>query len=104
VEIKHYPQLADAISRGTDRRDWRSIAKRIEGMQGQWQLIETVPFVEKTAVKHRREEIKEKLRGVGCTTQVVALQGMNIHQRPWSGWAIFARIPRSVRAPNGHLI
>lgn len=104
MEVKLDPKLIDAVARARAKRDWRSIARRIEAREGQWQLIEVTP----NRSDPRRDrgiaaEYKEKLRGVGCIAQVVALQGMNINQRPWSGWAVYARIPRSRRSPTGKL-
>jgi hypothetical protein len=104
MEVKLDPKLIEAVNRAKVKRDWKAIARRIEAMEGRWQLIEI------TANRQNPErdrgiagEYKEKLRSVGCTAQVVALQGMNINQRPWSGWAIYARIPRSLRSPSGKL-
>jgi hypothetical protein len=105
MEVLLEPKLIDAVNRARVKRDWRAIARRIEAMEGQWQLIEVTGNRERPELDRGiAAEYKEKLRGVGCIAQVVALQGMNINQRPWSGWALFARIPRSRRTPSGKLI
>ena len=101
MEVKLAPSLIDAIARAEANRDWRAIARRIEAQEGRWQLIEIHQGFELAAARDHRRYCEEKLRGVGCRVQVVGLQGMNIHQRPWSGWAFFARIPHSIVAPSG---
>ena len=101
MELLLDPKLVDAVNRATVKRDWRAIARRIEAQEGRWQLIEIHPGSDKDAARDHRLYCEEKLRGVGCRVQVVGLQGMNIHQRPWSGWAFFARIPHSIVAPSG---
>ena len=100
METKLDPSIITAINRGELRRDWKAVAKRIEAGEGQWQLVAVTQRNDKGIVA----EVKERLRSVGYTAQVVALKGMEIHQRPWSGWAVFARTPRSRRTPGGRLI
>lgn len=105
MEVKLDPGLIDAVNRAKVKRDWRAIGQRIEAMEGQWQLIEVTGNRENPERDRGiAGEYKAKLAAAGCVAQVVALQGMNINQRPWSGWAIFARIPRSRRTPSGRLI
>lgn len=76
--------------------------RRIEAAEGEWQLC----FVSKPESNGPgvAAAVKERLAAVGLTAQVVALKGMMIHQRPWSGWAVFARVPRSKRTPLGKLV
>jgi hypothetical protein len=99
MEVKLHPKLITAIERGELRRDWRDVARRIEAQEGQWQLVAVTQRNDRGVAK----EVEDRLKRVGCIAQVIALKGMNIHQRPWSGWAVFARIPRSRRAPNDKL-
>lgn len=101
MEVILHPNVIREIERGELHRNWRAMRRRIEAAEGQWQLV----LVSKPEDNGRgvAAAVKEKLAGVGLTAQVVALKGMEIHQRPWSGWAVFARVPRSRRAPSGKL-
>lgn len=94
VDVKLDPKAIVALNRGDQGRSWRQLAKKIESREGDWQLVEVVPLCSKASMGEKREHIRASLRAVGCRAQVVALQGMNINQRPWSGWAVYARIPR----------
>lgn len=100
IETHLHPNVVAAIEKGELGTNWRALATRIEAQEGRWQLVSVTQRNDKGIAA----EVRERLRGVGCIAQVVALQGMMIHQRPWSGWAVFARIPRSVRTPTGKLI
>lgn len=99
MEVKLSPKIIDAISRGELRKDWRSTAKRVEAQEGKWQLVGVTDRTDRGVAA----EVTERLGSVGCRAQVVALLGLGEHPRPWTGWAIFARIPRSIRAPSGRL-
>ena len=94
MEVKLDPRVISAVERGDLGRSWRQLARKIESREGGWQLVEVVPFCEKNKIREKREHIRTRLLAVGCRSQVVALQGMNINQRPWSGWALYARVPR----------
>ena len=102
METILHPNVVDAISRGELHRNWRAMRKRIEAAEGEWQLC----FVSKPENNGPgvAEAVTERLAAVGLVAQVVALKGMMIHQRPWSGWAVYARVPRSKRTPDGRLI
>lgn len=99
MEVKLSPRIITAIERGELRRDWRAVAKRIEAQEGKWQLVSVTEKPDRGITA----EVTERLRSVGCRAQVVALLGLNSGPRPWNGWAVFARIPRSVHAPNGKI-
>lgn len=100
METTLSPSIITKIERGALGRDWKAIAKRVEAMEGHWQLVLTTDRTDRGI----QAEVRERLRSVGCRAQVVALKGLEIHQRPWTGWAVFARIPHSRRTPMGTLI
>lgn len=100
METVLHPNVIREIERGELHRNWRAMRGRIEAAEGAWQLVLTTDGNGPGIVA----AVKEKLAGVGLTCHVVALQGMMIHQRPWSGWAVFARIPHSVTTPSGKIV
>lgn len=92
MEVKLDPKLVAALNKaGPIRRDWRAIVKRMEALEGRWLLVASVESNAAGIVA----VIKERLMAVGCRAEVVALQGMMVNQRPWSGWKVFARLPDS---------
>lgn len=99
MEERLHPRLIEAAERGELRRDWRAMARRIEAQEGRWQLVGIPKRKDRGIVAH----VTECLAAVGCRAQVVALNGLGADPRPWTGWAVFARIPRSHRAPDGTL-
>lgn len=76
-------------------RNWPAIARRVKDAEGGWILV----AVTKRHDRGLAKETKERLRGVGCKAQVVALFGLEgkmtsgtMNPRPWEGFAIFARL------------
>lgn len=102
METVLHPNVVREIERGTLHRNWHAMKARIEAAEGAWQLVlVTKPDANGEGVA---AAVTEKLRDVGGRFQVVALKGMMIHQRPWSGWAVFARVPHSIVTPAGKTI
>lgn len=92
METKLHPNVIREIERGELHRNWATIKTRLEAAEGSWVLVLTTePEANAPGIT---KQVKEELRRVNCRAQVVALKGMMVHQRPWSGWAVFACLPR----------
>lgn len=100
MEVKLDQRYVEAIQCGELRRDWKSIAKRVEHAEGRWQMV----FTTKRFDRGLREEITDRLKAVGCIAQVVVGVPRNQHPLATPDRVVFARIPRSVRTPDGRLI
>lgn len=90
MEVKLDPRAVEAINDPTPRKDWRTLARRIEAAEGRWQLVMLVPDVTRLGIA---EYVRVRLRDNGCRAQVVGLLGPAGH-RPWTGIAVFARVGR----------
>lgn len=97
MEVILHPNVIREIERGQLHRNWRAMKARIEAAEGAWQLVQVTEGSGAGIVA----AVREKLEAVGFKGHVVALKGMMIHQRPWSGWAVYARVPHSITAPSG---
>ena len=92
-ELRIDPRASAILARGEMRRDWRPVASRVEADQGRWRLVWVAPDVRKGIAR----EVRERLAAVGCRAEVVGLVGLGTHPRPWTGIAVFARVPGPYR-------
>lgn len=88
------PRAIDAINHGYVEKDWRTIARRLTELEGGWQLLGYAQ--NQPDARGIVRDAREQLRGKGVRCEVHALYGLGEAgtPRPWSGWAIFARVPR----------
>ena len=92
MEVKLHPSVIREIERGELHRNWPAMAKRVNEAAPAWQLVLTMP--EGSNAPGIVDVARERLRANGCRARVVALRGLGINQRPWVGWAVFAKVPR----------
>lgn len=89
MEVKLDTTIIERVERNDLRSDWRAIAKRLQEDEGRWRIVHITERTDRGIC----EEIRARLARVGCRAQVVALMGFGHLPRPWTGYAVFARIP-----------